>query len=127
MSRNDKHGVFLSKLPAEATHEVFNSAAARRIVPGDNEDVHSMSPVLANDTQVINLILPRQRPERQRQRLRCAKRPAEPTPAKNPRWGYDVQITPAVVYDETGGLEQRLPLVQGTNIFAHLSLLSAVK
>ena len=86
-----------------------------------------MSLVLAHDAQMVNLILPRQRPKRQRQRLSGAKRPAKPTPAKDPRWGYDVQITPAVVYDETGGLEQRLPLVQGTNIFAHLSLLSAVK
>jgi len=35
------HGIFLPELAAQAGHEFFHAAAARRVVPGYNEQLHA--------------------------------------------------------------------------------------
>jgi len=75
--------------------------------------------------EVINLILPRQRPKRQRQRLRGPDEPEIPGTAKDPRRRQHVQITPAALDAEAGGFKQRLPFFERTILFVNLGLVRA--
>src|SRR5687768_1248365 len=59
MRRDDLDRVTSLKFLTQAADQIFNAAATRRIVPSDDEEVHSLSLLLADHTQMINLILPR--------------------------------------------------------------------
>ncbi len=39
--RNNENRVFVSKTAAEVTDETFDAAPSRRIIPGDDEEIHA--------------------------------------------------------------------------------------
>jgi hypothetical protein len=45
--------MFVSKAAAEVTDETFNAATSRRIIPGDDEDVHAESNVQSCRTDKV--------------------------------------------------------------------------